>query len=207
MTTTVNPGKGGKGGSKKRGGGAAVVVVEKKSLPEGVTQSGEDDREYKFEIAGQTIKFNVEEGLESLFSLNLSRDDKTVDFSVGGIMLAKGQLQGRDAIKATLKIRKIMEYDASTRPDGFKYNTRAQTGDSRQNSRAALYNTVGFSRPVGGIVGKTQYAIVKDGKLVPDNKRLLSTEKEAGVKKSQAEKRWQETLKGRNDERRIAAQK
>lgn len=152
-----------KGGSWKSG---AFVPASSKStqakLPEGVTafKSSSVSR-YSFSVAGQTVDFAV------------LTDGKSgnVQFSVGD-SFERGKLVGRDADRAALTIARIFQHDISTRPNGFRYDTAAFTPDGYGAKRAASYEKIGFSAPVGGRPGGAQYAIVKNGKLVPDTKRL-----------------------------------
>lgn len=138
MGTTFNPGKGGKGGDKKRNGGGGVDESGEKDPLDGVMLNEKNgDRNYEFEQNGTKINFLIDR-------------DGEVSFEIGGQLIAEGRLQGRDAIKATLKLRKIMQSDAATRPNGFQYVTAAETRDTRGASRTVLYNSSGFSRPSGG---------------------------------------------------------
>jgi hypothetical protein len=104
----------------------------------------------------------------------------SVDFFVGGSFDRSGKLEGRDAVRAALKIRRAFEYDMSTRPDGYVYKTSAYTADKFGGSRAQAYERIGFSPPTGKTAGGNQYGIVKNGKLVP----LAAKDYKAALKRS-----------------------
>lgn len=179
--------KGGSGGSSSSGGGTP--------LPDGVTKLdlGDGDRNYSFDVGGNMVNLRIS---ESLFSVDDGRYN--VIFNVNGD-LNVGSLQGRQADLAALKIRRIIVHDASTRPDGFKYEASAWTADGRGATRALAYANAGFSRPAGGSAGGEQFAVVKGGKLRPDTKALAKAE--TNLDKRRSEFNYQSMQRERQRER------
>ncbi|MBE9178692.1 hypothetical protein IQ268_08980 [Oculatella sp. LEGE 06141] len=165
-----------KGGSWKSGKFALAVKSSSEvkggrqpKLPDGVTAEKIGGfQTYEFKSGDNKVSLNI---LPDFFD----PDSHSVSFSVNGSSTA-GALKGREADLAALKIRRIITHDASTRPDGFKYECNAVIGDSRGATRAVAYESAGFSRPVAGRAGGTQYAIVRNGKLTPDNATLRQYE-------------------------------
>lgn len=106
---------------------------------------------------------------------------KNVDFTINGAMDKAESLATEEANRISIKIAKIMQFDASQRADGEKYVTSAYTGDSEEYAAVRTYayeRIAKFSRPVGGEPGAYQYAVVKNGKLQPDTKRVEEEEEE-----------------------------
>lgn len=106
---------------------------------------------------------------------------KNVDFTINGAMDKAEGLATEEANRISIKIAKIMQFDASQREDGEKYVTSAYTEDSEEYAAVRTYayeRIAKFSRPVGGEPGAYQYAVVKNGKLEPDTKRVEKEEEE-----------------------------
>jgi hypothetical protein len=74
--------------------------------------------------------------------------------------------------RVALAVKRSFDYDVSTRPDGFRYDTSAYTGDTPEKGRDRVdaYELIGFSHTDNP--GSRQFGIVVNGKLVPDTPRL-----------------------------------
>jgi hypothetical protein len=181
---------GGAGGTGGAGGGGSAAAQEPTAapterqpptLPEGVRIIRDDGftRSYRFDAAGLPVTIYVAEG--------------NVGFTVNGdySRSSANRLTPEQSGVVAVKLRRIIRADAATRPDGFKYDTNAVTGDGDGSKRALAYEGAGFSRPVAGRAGGTQYGIVKNGKIVPDTKSLSKKEGASGVSQPQAERNYQ----------------
>lgn len=99
-----------------------------------------------------------------------------------------------------------MQHDASKREDGERYETRAYINDNEEYGavRAYAYEKIAnFSRPVDGEPGDSQYAIVKNSKLMPDIERM---KKEEADNHEPQQREWAATFAEENasEYRRIA---
>ena len=100
---------------------------------------------------------------------------KNVDFFINGSFDKSDDLSVEESNRISIKIAKIIQYDASTRKDGEQYEAIAYNGDSQEYAAVRTYayeKIANFSRPQGGFGGMPQYGIVKDGKIVPDLESL-----------------------------------
>jgi len=164
------------------------VVV--RPLPDDVYlyERGNGERVYTFDVDGADVDFAtgpVRKG-----------QPVTVLFSVAGMLNEGNILDAAAASSAAKKIFRIMQHDASTRPDGFEYETAAFDMDGKGAERAHAYEKIaGFSRPVNGAYGKNQYGIVRDGRITPNTEKV---EGEDTVSKESI----QESLLDANEERR-----
>lgn len=152
------------------------VVEKKKELPKEVEVEdlGRGGAQYTHETKNGNT-------LEVLMIPTSDGKSKSVDFMINGEMDKADNLSPDEANRISIKIAKIMQFDASQREDGDRYQTSAYTDDSEEYAavRAYAYEKIAkFSRPVGGAPGGLQYAIVKNGKLEPDIKRVLDEERE-----------------------------
>lgn len=149
--------KSGKHKSQKNAGGGASSSDQPPALPNDVTDE-------MFGSQGSESFYSFSEGNNYIY---LEVDDigssHDVNFAVNGSFHSVS-LPTETGSKIARKIKNIMLYDAYERPDGFLYSAKAATADSLGASRAALYARAGFSL---SSEGSRQYAVVKDGKLVP----------------------------------------
>lgn len=158
-----------KGGSrsKAKGGGSATADTPSTnatqgapSLPEGVTLDSENPDLKLYD-------YTTPEGNRLVFSVDEVDGVGDVIFEVNDSVNRETILGEKEAIRITSKVRSIMKYDASQRPDGFIYTTSPSTEDGLGAARASLYRRAGFSK--AEYPGDTQYAIVRNGKLYPYN--------------------------------------
>lgn len=173
----LSKGGGGSSGGKGRGGKKTQSERSAARLPSGVEVTDSNGlKKYDFTVGTENVQFKVYDG--DKYTRNQDGAAQ-VSFNVGGgAARVLGKLSPREASVAALKIAKVMKYDALTRPDGFKYTTYAvMAGDNREATRALSYQSIGFSRPVSGSIGLDQYAVVKGGKLTPDNAKVQSMDR------------------------------
>jgi len=115
---------------------------------------------------------------------------KVVDFSINDSFDKDDKISSEESNRISIKIAKILQYDASRREDGEQYQTSAYTDDSDEYGavRAYAYERIAkFSRPSGGEAGGYQYAVVKNGKLEPDMKRVREEEFDLRITEEEAE--------------------
>jgi len=120
-------------------------------------------------VDGEIIKFATGELIQG--------EEVEVDFSMGdyGSMNTGRIPDPAAAAFAAKRLLRIMQYDASTRPDGFEYKTSAFVDDGRGAERAHGYEKIaGFSRPIDGVYGYYQYGIVRDGRITPNTEKVKS---------------------------------
>lgn len=175
-------------GGKSAGGGALSVAQKtamgefqqptdttkpKFSLPDGVRAedittpllSGSGvlkDRNYYFKTGDLRVEVS--------FSETPGSNSVSIDFTVNGRFGLGSKISDRDANLIALKVAKITKYDATTRPDGFKYDASAFNSDGYGARRSLGYNKQGFTIPDSGRPGAKQYGVVKNGRIVPDTK-------------------------------------
>lgn len=149
------------------GNGKSGTAIAKRSggvvLPEGVElRGGQDARYYTFQQGPLKVAFDV-----------IGRDGQaSVMFEVNGNINRSRQIssaQRRDRVAIANRVRSIMRADAASRPDGFRYQTSAATGDGLGGRRASLYARAGFSR--AREAGDDQFAVIRGGQMRPDNRR------------------------------------
>ncbi len=128
---------------------------------------------YSFQTtSGNRIEMTVkQEGFE---------DDFSVEFSVNNTV-RRGMVPDREANAVTIRLMQLMRQDAAGRPDRTTYRVNASTQDGYGMRRAMAYEAMGFSRPFMGGAGGYQYAVVRGGKLKPDNTRLEEDESSNGL--------------------------
>lgn len=97
-------------------------------------------------------------------------DGIDVNFSVNGDLSRDEGMSSRRGASIAYRVKSIMQYDVSTRPEGTIYKTSAWTGDNAGTDRTKAYERFGFSPPDNGKPGGMQWAIVQNGKLTPYNK-------------------------------------
>lgn len=144
----------------------------KSTMPDGVTVDRATMRDqdepynasfYNFRINDSTVDLVVTEGD---FYAKTAGANATVDFSVDYSMDKTGSLSGRDAVVAAIKLRRIMEHDAASRPDGYVYGVVAYSLDGFGARRQQAYEKMGFSAPIRDSRGY-QKAVVENGRLKP----------------------------------------
>lgn len=132
----------------------------------------------------------------------VSPDSTDVEFKINRSLKKSEDISPEESKRISVKIAKIMQYDASRRPDGAQYESSAYTGDSPEYGavRAYAYEKIGnFTRPAGGSPGGDQYGIVKNGKVIPDTNRLKEAEASAQSDPAQLEKIERNIAEYRNE--------
>lgn len=164
---------------------------ENLKIPQGVTLKDVSyGMEYKYVSAnGNNLAVTIGKGLGE----GEEGKSRIVNFTINNDFGKKKKqpLSTEEAGRMSVKIAKILQYDASLRPDGTTYHGAAYTGDSAKYGavRAYAYEKIGgFTRPVGGKPGENQFGIVKNGKIVPDLERLKRKEIELGIPESKIQK-------------------
>lgn len=117
---------------------------------------------------------------------------KNVDFTVNDSVDLDSSLSTVERNRLSIKVAKIMQYDASKRKDGEEYVAFASSADSKEYSAVRTYayeKIANFSRPIGGDPGAEQYGIVRNGKIVPNYIRLRAEEEEVMLLPSESEER------------------
>lgn len=123
-----------------------------------------------------SVQTNAGEKLDVGFN-HITDDESSVAFKVGNSFSKKEDLTEKEKNEIALKVLKIIQHDASTRPDQYQYKTKAHGGDGYGAARAIAYERIGqFSRPLGGNPGQYQFAVVDNQKIHPDNNRLQTLE-------------------------------
>ncbi|MGG6295272.1 hypothetical protein ACQ4M4_12855 [Leptolyngbya sp. AN02str] len=208
-------GGGGGGGSGGGGGGAeapAPVAVEPEPndrvagggrLGENVQLTGDfegvsvfnsqngNKRVYTFRAGDKPVQLEI----------NKNGDSHNVVFTVAGRLSTNNSLSDGESAVAVRRLQRIIREDAKTRPEGFRYDTSAADGDRRGMVRAVAYESVGFSVPVNGQVGNTQYGVVRNGKLTPDNTRLNAVQRISGFNSEEAASNWAAVQQSRDSAR------
>lgn len=181
------PGKGGNaGGATSRAASNSAArpkaAAESGGLPKGVRRKDNgNDTTYSFKVGGEKVLVTLRGtyvrggGIEQI-----------VEFVVGG-GYAMGRLEGKAKNEAALKVLAIMKHDAKTRPDGWRYSAGAFLADQFGASRALAYERAGFSRPMANKAGGPQYAIVRNGRITPNNSAVEAEEKLRGYVYNQAD--------------------
>ncbi len=143
--------------------------------------SGRDDwRTYEFTTAdGNNVRMDV---------MSFSRNSGTVSFAVNDSNSRSRYVDGATQNAISMRLLQHMREDARTRPDGYTYGVTAYTADNFGAERARAYQAVGYSRPVGALIGEPQYAVVRGGKLKPDVARLRERE---GTRSAQLDQMWE----------------
>ncbi len=157
---------------KARQAAAAAAAAKDKATDSGgsslsgITKTVNEDGDtfYEFNQGRNSIEFEV------VNQSYIGDKSNEVNFRVNGRYYAAGNISPQDGAAIASRVSSIMKSDAATRPDGFLYSTTAAVGDGRGSSRTALYSRAGFSLPSATSQDKTQYAVVKNGKLVPSTK-------------------------------------
>ena len=159
---------------------AVAVAKRKPVLPTGVTTKEITDHEstktiYSFELEGNTVNFtsNV---------YKKSKSSAEIDFDVNNDLMQNNNFDKKARARVAIKISKIMLYDVSTKPEGFKYTTYAALGDKQGPKRTLAYQKIGFAPTDDGVLGNVQRAVVKDGKLMPDlSQSTMSSQQKQAV--------------------------
>ncbi len=113
----------------------------------------------------------------------------SIDFDVNG-SYSRREMPEAERNAISMRLMQIVSQDAKTRPNGHTYRTSAVTGDGHGMERARAYQAVGFSRPSGGVAGRSQYAVVQNGKMRPDNASLAQSERYEGTNSQTADMIW-----------------
>jgi hypothetical protein len=155
---------------------SSIEHQRKHSLPKGVSLKEQSTRVrsvryYDFKVGKRSVSFNVADSGEGT--------DSSVSFYIDKSSLRVEPESAKDNLLIALKIKRIMGFDVSTRPDGFRYKNNATVDDGMGKERARIYEKIGFSKPKGGRKGATQYAVVKNGKLSPASEVKVSKKTEA----------------------------
>lgn len=155
-------------------------------IPDGVERiklEGQDRFGYSFRIDDRDIFVGIDEG-NVLF---------TVDYE-----MAMSDIPSKMQDAIAIKIKRILDYDISTRSNGYQYSTSAYTGDRYGVYRAYAYTRMGFSRPKNARAGADQFGKVQNGKLIPDD-RALSQREDDFEKNNQ---KWEDTVREFKQQRR-----
>lgn len=164
------------------------VVDPSENLPSGV--SVEENRLLNQK---RDYSFKSKSGKDVVVNLSNKADHSDVAFTIDGRTdFKEGGLDQKEKDAIALKVLKIIKHDAKTRQDGYRYQLTAYNADNYGSARAQAYEKFGFTRPIGGKVGEKQFAVIRDGKIVPDQERVEGKESRLGISQEEIAKNTEE---------------
>lgn len=151
-------GRGGSGGAASSSSAPPKTVDGVAPLPKGVNENRWDG----------FVSFNfVVDNNEVSMSYKKEGRHKEVVFSVNGNLSTDENINSNTGKAILRTLRDIHLYEVSKSKEGQTFKTSAWAGDKSGKKRVSAYMRMGFSKPRE--VGDNQYAVVKNGKLVPSN--------------------------------------
>ncbi len=152
-----------------------------------VIERGLLTNEYSFQTSsGQVVSMTAKKATRDANSAEIA-------FTVNGGYERTTQMSEADRRATTTRLLEAVWIDAQSRPEGFRYHGTAFSDDGYGDQRAAAYQAVGFTPPYSGQAGSYQYALVKNGRLVPDTNMMRISQIRYGIDPDVAQRTWAET--------------